>query len=147
MVKLHKFIDLSWTDRFYLARVAILVGLIRVGLILLPFKTLKRAIDRTSGRRLGKDSEVSTEFVDRVVWAVRAVARNTLGDKPCLVQALATKWLLGRAGSDSTLRIGVRKGAGEELLAHAWLIHDGDIVIGGRSSTNKYVSFDSPSQQ
>jgi len=99
MVKLHKFIDLSWTDRFYLARVAILVGLIRVGLILLPFKTLKRAIDRTSGRRLGKDSEVSTEFVDRVVWAVRAVARNTLGDKPCLVQALATKWLLGRAGT------------------------------------------------
>lgn len=144
MERLHKFIDLSWTDRFYLIRVAALVGLIRFGLAILPFKTLRRLLDGSSDRGSSNALDVTGEFVDRVVWAVRAVARNSLGDKPCLVQALATKWLLARAGSESTLRIGVRKGADEELLAHAWLEHDGEIVIGGRSSTYRYVSFDSP---
>lgn len=144
MERLHKFIDLSWKDRLYVVRVAVLVGVIRIGLAVFSFTTLQRLLDRSSVNQTSSGPDVTREFVDRIVWAVRAVARNSLGDKPCLVQALATKWLLARAGSESTLRIGVRKSADNELLAHAWLEHDGEIVIGGRSSTYRYVSFDSP---
>jgi hypothetical protein len=52
----------------------------------------------------------------------------------CLVQALAAKALLSRAGYPTLIRIGVAASEDGKLRAHAWLERDGEIVIGGAGS-------------
>jgi hypothetical protein len=137
MELLRKLVRTSWAEKGLLFRAAVLVLLIRIGLSVLSFKRLQSMLDGTADparRKRTKDES----YIDDVVWAVRALARRTLGDKPCLVQALAARWMLGRAGFDTRLRIGVVKSPKQELLAHAWLDYDGDTVIGGRSSTSRF---------
>jgi hypothetical protein len=52
----------------------------------------------------------------------------------CLPRALALQKLLALHGHESELKIGVAK-SGELLEAHAWLIWDGQIIIGGESAS------------
>ncbi len=50
----------------------------------------------------------------------------------CLVQAVAGGWLIRREGGESIVRFGVAKDADtSEFRAHAWLEHEGRILIGG----------------
>jgi Transglutaminase-like superfamily len=62
--------------------------------------------------------------VGRLVWATAAAARHHLYPMRCLPQALCLRWLLGRHGIESTLRIGVSRQDGG-LAAHAWLERQG----------------------
>ena len=75
----------------------------------------------------------------QLIWAVRAMGKRVLGDKPCLTQALALQWLLRRHGEESSLQIGVRKNQDGEFAAHAWLEQDGQVLIGGKSSPFEYA--------
>lgn len=137
MELLRKLARTSWREKDLLLRAAFLVLLIRVGLHVVSFKRLQRMLDDSADPAEYPRTR-DESYIDDVVWAVRALARRTLGDKPCLVQALAARWMLGRAGFDTRLRIGVVKGPDKELLAHAWLDYEGDTVIGGRSSISRF---------
>lgn len=141
--KLAKLIVLSQSQKYLLLKAAVLVGGIRVGLAVFSYSKVKHLLDRTGSGPHRPTKPPS--YLDDVVWAVRAIARRTLGDKPCLIQALAAQWLLRRTGYATTLRIGVTKKSDHELRAHAWLEYDGDIIIGGCSSPLKYTSLRSMS--
>ena len=68
----------------------------------------------------------------RIGWAVRQSAR-IVPKANCLTQALAAQYLLARSGYRSQLRLGVAKDNAGRLLAHAWLLSDGKVVVGGSS--------------
>lgn len=136
---LNKYLSLDPGDRVLVAQAFVLVGVVRAGLAVVPYRTVYRLLQQTSRRRTVEIDELErARYRRRVVRAVRTVARKLLGDKPCLPQALVAQWFLRRAGVESTLRIGVRKGEKEELLAHAWLEYDEDVIIGGDASPNEY---------
>ena len=61
-------------------------------------------------------------------------------ERPCLTQALVGRLLLARHGIDTVIQIGVTKDDAE-LKAHAWLEHDGTIVLGGAQSRDEYRPF------
>ncbi|MCB1484146.1 MAG: lasso peptide biosynthesis B2 protein [Hyphomicrobiaceae bacterium] len=69
---------------------------------------------------------------------VRAVGRASriTPRATCLVRALALQRLLSQNGLASELRIGVSKNA-NQFSAHAWLIHDNKILIGGDEDTDE----------
>ena len=75
----------------------------------------------------------------RSIRAVERTSRFVPGAR-CLVQAMACKILLARAGIESDLRIGVIRDEARELEAHAWVEIDGRVVHGGRESA-KYTPF------
>lgn len=137
---LNKYLSLDPADRVLVAQAFILVGAVRAGLAVMPYRTIYRVLQQTShGRAVHSLSVVEqAQYRRRVVKAVRTAARKLLGDKPCLPQALAAQWFLRRAGVESTLRIGVRKDEKEELLAHAWLEYGDSVIIGGDSSPDQY---------
>lgn len=140
MSLLHKFLNRSWADRVLLVRAFGLVTAVRVGLSVLPYRTVQR-LTRTAWppRRLSLDSpEAMSTYRRRVVQSVSSVGRRLLGDKPCLTQALVAQRMLSAADYETELKIGVTKD-GQELLAHAWLERDGRIVIGGGNSRARYV--------
>ena len=116
------------------------VTAMRFSLRIMPFKSVLDFVERHHRPALQRqrDEESVLAYQKRVLWAVRAVARRTLGDKPCLPQALAAKWFLARIGKESDLKIGVMKAGSDSLKAHAWLEVDQQIVIGGRKSPQYY---------
>ena len=65
----------------------------------------------------------------RVAWGVRAASRLIPG-ATCLTQALAGQYLLGRAGIEFTVRIGVNANGEKGFAAHAWLVSGGTILLG-----------------
>ena len=77
----------------------------------------------------------------RIAWAVRAAARVIPG-AACLAQALAVQRMLAARGRTSSVEVGVAKNhAGIE--AHAWLVCDGQIVIGGEQA-GAFVPLEAP---
>lgn len=76
----------------------------------------------------------------RTIWAIGAVGRRLMPERPCLTQALVGRLLLAREGVDATLHIGVTK---EEsaLKAHAWLEQGDVVILGGDRSREEYRAF------
>ena len=71
---------------------------------------------------------------DRLAWAVEVASRRIPGTT-CLCRALALQRLLAKNGHGSELRIGVEKN-NDRFGAHAWLVHDGEVLIGASQFGN-----------
>ncbi len=138
MERLRRFLKRSWAEKGLLFQVALMLGGIRIGLSLFPFKTVRRFLAWSSKKPVGSPVDKAT-YYERVIWAVNAVGRRMLGDKPCLPQALVAQWLLRRRGYAAALHIGVAKDTNGELLAHAWVESEGAITIGGHFSPEVYT--------
>jgi hypothetical protein len=122
--RLKRFAGLGPARQMLLLRALFVVGAIRLGLCLLPFRGMQRF-----ARRIGTKSNVACS-ADQYVWAVRAVSRYVPG-ATCLTQALAAQALLARSGHESHIELGVRKDEQSRFLAHAWVVCGDRIVIGG----------------
>ncbi|MDP2996080.1 MAG: lasso peptide biosynthesis B2 protein [Bryobacterales bacterium] len=124
MNRLRRFARLEPGERVLVLRATLLVAAIRLGLWLLPFRALKRIMQR----RLVSSASHPRFSPARLAWAVRAVSRAIPG-ATCLTQALALHYLLTRAGHTARVRIGVSKDAGRSFQAHAWVEHrDGTLL-------------------
>lgn len=80
---------------------------------------------RASGRRSAPISP------DVAAWSVHHSARLVPG-AACLAQALALRYLLTRGDIECLIRIGVKPDSGKGFGAHAWVIHEGRCILGGR---------------
>lgn len=109
----------------------------RVALWVLPYKTVLKLFEPVEGRPLRPRS-----YLWRTAQVSDWVGRTFLGDMPCLSQALAARWLLSRGGYAAELKIGARIEDGT-LAAHAWLEHEGYVILGGRDSPTKYAILES----
>jgi Transglutaminase-like superfamily len=128
---------LSAADRHLLAEAGWLLVLTRIGLWILPYQRLRRALDRKKPSIAAPPREAA----ERVAWAVTAVARR-LPAMTCLVQSLAAHSLLRRRGCPAQLRIGVHTRAGSAtrpLEAHAWVECDGRVVVGTVQNLSDYA--------
>jgi hypothetical protein len=123
--RLTKFRALSRSDKLLLFGCVPVVAATRLGLTLLSYRTLRRWVPDRAGARLASDDEVR-----RLAWGVRHAARIVPGAS-CLTQALAAQFLLARSGRRSQIQVGVAQGSGGQVVAHAWLISNGHVVIGG----------------
>jgi hypothetical protein len=124
MSKLKQFAGLSGAEQFLLLRTWFVVGFIRAGLWVLPFRTMQRFAFRARRKR------ETVYSVEQFVWAVRAVSYYVPG-ATCLTQALAAQVLLTRAGHSSRVEIGVAKNENQQFRAHAWIVLGDRVLIGG----------------
>src|SRR5262245_41577638 len=110
MWKLYRrYTSLDRSRRRLVVEAAALVMLVRVGLRVLRFLTLRRLIDRhVIGTATTRGGAVDRAAVDSIRWAVAAAARR-LPSATCLVQAVAADAMLRRRGIGAELRFGVRR--------------------------------------
>ena len=127
MRRIRKFFNLSSSERRLLIKAWILLGLIRLGLELFPFSTLRKLLDRLRIKLGSLKKEFSEE---QLVWSVTVVSRY-IPKATCLAQALTTQLLLQQAGHQACLHIGVTEADEGCLKAHAWVESQGRILIGG----------------
>lgn len=136
---------MSSRERRLLLVGAAMVACVRILLWILPFKRLVWVVDRTALRSarvapvpLGEDTMVT------IAWGITTAARY-VPRATCLAQALAAQWVFAWFGHPTQLRIGVAKGNGKPLLAHAWLESEGRVVVGRESlEENEYAVLSPP---
>ncbi len=133
--RLRRWLALPAAERAGLWRAFAWLALMRLGLWLLPFRTMRRLLRgvAVAGSAAGAGKALAPE---RVAWAVD-VASRYVPAATCLPRALATYTLLRRQGVPATVRIGVKKGAGG-LEGHAWVEHEGRVLIGGTASPSHF---------
>ena len=134
MRRISKFLNLSSTEQRLLIKTWIVLGLIRLGMALLPFSTLRKLLYRFRSI-LGRSEKEFSE--DRLVWSVGVVSRY-IPKATCLAQAITTQFLLQQAGHQAYLHIGVAEVEKGGLKAHAWVESQGKVLIGGIDS-NQYT--------
>lgn len=125
MRRLRRFLGLPPDDRRLLLRAWRLEVVIRLGLWLLPFRSVRRRVASTR-HRVGPAAPAEADR--RIGWAVTSAARYVPA-ATCLTQALAAKVLLNDAGRGARLTIGVERDAGS-LRAHAWVEGDDGVIVG-----------------
>ncbi|TGT71332.1 lasso peptide biosynthesis B2 protein [bacterium M00.F.Ca.ET.159.01.1.1] len=109
----------------FLAHCLTVVSAVRLALALSSYNRVRALVTRLDAKR-----DASVGDLRRVAWGVATAARFVPG-ATCLTQALAGQYLLARQGSASKISIGIEKGTGSELKAHAWLMSGNHIVLGG----------------
>lgn len=128
---LRRWRELPASDRRLLLEALRELTVVRLALQARPMSALTR--EPAAGSR--------TADPVRIAWAVRAAARAVPG-VACLAQALAVQRMLARRGRMSNVQVGVAK-SDEGLEAHAWLVCDGQIVIGGEQA-DAFVPLEGP---
>ena len=135
--KLRTYCRLSGPERRLALGSILLVALVRLGLWLMPLRTLERVC-----AYLGRPSRRGRAAEKReIVWAVRLAGRY-IPQSTCLVLALATRVLLGRHGYDAQVHIGValdKKDEKHDFRAHAWVESQGEVLIGGAEERGRYA--------
>jgi hypothetical protein len=134
MKRVHKFFNLSSSEQRLLIKAWILLGVIRLGMELFPFSTLRKLLDRLRFLMGGFEKEFSEE---QLVWSI-TVASRYIPKATCLAQALTTQLFLQQAGHQACLHIGVSEAEDGGIKAHAWVESQGRILIGG-FDINKYT--------
>ena len=127
---LIKFIRLSGRNRSLLLRAAGRLWLLRLGLIILPF----RLVHRLAIRKVDEPAVAAPDAddrIDRIVWAVITAGRCLVGNDLCLPQAMAASMMLQREGLPTEFRIGAQTNDKTGISAHAWLEYEGVTIIGG----------------
>lgn len=137
MKRLYKSLCSPSKDRRLLVKSVLLLGMVRLGLWLLPFQTVRRLLTRMR-RAIAELQEGDQASIDEVVWAVTAASRYTPA-ATCLTQALATQVLLSRRGHQASLCIGVARSEQGQFQAHAWVECQGRIVIGGIKALSRFA--------
>lgn len=122
---LARILSLSGSEAFFLCRCLLVVVTVRLGLTLFSYNRVRGVVTRLNARQCASMGELRL-----VAWGVAAAARFVPG-ATCLTQALSGQYLLARKGNASNIRIGIERGTGEQLKAHAWLVSDNQIVLGG----------------
>lgn len=110
-------------------RALAMLWLVRIGLWLLPFGSIRRLIQEMISRIMPA-MPASDVVPSEVAWSVNAAARLVPGST-CLVRALAVRILLARAGIPSLVYVGVRRTA-TGIDAHAWLECQEEMCMGAR---------------
>ena len=94
------------------------------------FELSRKANHHRTRKNLG------TAQIKQISNLIEASAEQLPFECKCFPRAITGKWLLSKQGIKTNLKLGLAKGLKPEkpLLAHAWLVHKGEIII-GRSKT------------
>ena len=127
MSNLDKLRALSFFEVLMLVVSVLTLPVVSLLLKLRGFRKTERTMALLS--RLGMRSEASPVRVDQAARMVSIAAVRGPYKARCLEQAITVWWMLGFMGIRSTIRLGIYK-SGESVEAHAWVLHEGKIVIG-----------------
>jgi hypothetical protein len=129
--KVGQFLRLDGADRLLLVEAVLLLALSRLALLALPFRRIIPWLERMPD---SPDADAATILAVR--RAVLRAARHVPWNAVCLPQAMACKAMLARRGQGSALHIGAAMTDRKELMAHAWLVAGGMVVVGEEAVGN-----------
>jgi Transglutaminase-like superfamily len=116
---------MSAAERRLICEAALMLALARLIVLTVPFRFMTPWL-----RRAPATASCDQKLLLAVRQAVRIAARNVPWNAVCLPQALAAKAMLARRGCGSAFYLGATFNSNSNLIAHAWLVAGGQVVIG-----------------
>src|SRR5260370_22218921 len=98
MAAIGKFLRLSWREQKLVAGAVLALSAVRIGLIALPFATVRGIVARRY-RRL--DNKTSRPALERVTWAIEVASHYVPGGSNCLGRGLSRGYVLRPGGYPS----------------------------------------------
>ena len=145
MHKIYKF--LSWSPRDLRMMIKTYFTLICINLLLqvIPFNYMRKFIASQSknNKRTINDSMV----VHKIVETIEIASRYTPRKSTCLVKALTGYYLLTKHKIPVEMCIGVKLGLPGQLDAHAWIVYQGEVILGYLDNLPAYTKLTSPSMK
>ena len=138
MPRLRRFLRLTTLKRRLFVQAFLLLEFVRLGLWILPFRTLRCLLSRVS-KGPTKPRSTGRPSPEEIAWIVEVASRHSPRAKTCLTQALAAQILLTRHGYPALVHLGVLRGKQKQFQAHAWVESEGRIVIGGGRELERYA--------
>lgn len=138
MRRLRRLWRLPAAERSLFVQAGLLVLAVRLGLWLLPFRTVLRCVRQLLPANGTVDMVADPTITNRVARAVAVTSRH-IPAASCLTQALATQVLLRRRRQPAVLQIGVARNPAGRFMAHAWIESQGRIVIGNLPNLNEFT--------
>lgn len=86
-----------------------------------------KSIERSTVKVSSKKKPIDPVRVSRTVSRIAKFVPGAL----CLCQAIVAQRQSARFGYETTIKVGVKSNAQSHLLAHAWLIYEQRVVLGG----------------
>ena len=129
--KLESFRRLSGRDRAMALEAALMLAVARLLVVTTPFRLVAPWL-----RRAPDGPDVDDEIARAVGQAVTLAARNVPWNAVCLPQAIAAKAMLARRGLGSAFHLGAGFDQSGKLIAHAWLVAGGRVVVGGAAMSD-----------
>ena len=136
MSNLDKLRALSFSEFLMLVVSVLTLPIVSVLLKLRGFRKTERFMALFS--RLGIQPEASPVRVEQAARMVSIAAVRGPYKARCLEQAITVWWMLGVMGISSTIRLGIYK-SGQSVEAHAWVLHEGKIVIGQMNEQKEFT--------
>jgi hypothetical protein len=134
---LHRFKRISWAQRRVLAEACLLVPLVHQLQQRLPFARWHPLLLARAASAQRRGARVAS--AQDVAWAVGVAADWLPGEFKCLPRAYAAHWLLARHGYPSEVQVGVARDAAGKVEAHAWVVHQDQIVVGLVEDMRRFV--------
>ncbi|MEN6313945.1 MAG: lasso peptide biosynthesis B2 protein [Clostridiaceae bacterium] len=128
------------TERILLVEAFLLLGMARLGVMILPFRWLAKSLGHHMKQTDTQLPPADLPLAHMVGAAVRSAANYTPWKSVCLPQAVAAQWMLKRRNIPGTVYLGVMKDETkpEKLAAHAWL-RCGHIILTGAKGHHQYT--------
>ena len=120
-------LGLSVRRRLLMLVALVVVAIVRLNLVVFSYHSVRRLIPA------GRVAIAPPTMCIRISHAVENAARFVPG-ATCLTQAFSVQWMLALRGFVSEIKIGVAEEGGR-LHAHAWLVSEGHVVIGGKAES------------
>lgn len=134
MRRLLKFIRLRKEERNYFLLSIYLMACYRIALRLKPLQQIITEVRFKAEQAQPAKNVLTLSRASRLAH----VAGNLVPLSTCLSKSLAGHILLAGQGYQTKIHIGVSKDNTSGFEAHAWLTHDGTIVIGQLPDLQKY---------
>lgn len=137
MNRLLKFLQLPRNEKWLFLQTAIILASVTLGLRIFPWLKMQSFLLTTAKRHLR--SSASRPPVQSIKRAVTAAGRF-IPKATCLPQALTAQHLLIWNSYPAEFQIGVAKDGNGKLEAHAWVISENKIIIGGEQNSSRFTS-------
>jgi Transglutaminase-like superfamily len=123
--KLQAFLGMPGSTRLLVCEAILTLALARLIVLTVPFRLVAQWLSRAP-----QTSPSDKALLLRVRTAMTVAARNVPWSAVCLPQAMAAKAMLARRGCGSSFHLGANYNAQGKLIAHAWLVAGGTVVVG-----------------
>ena len=123
--KLATVLRMNAADRWLVCEAALMLASARLIVLTIPLRFVVPWL-----RRAPETASCDEQLLRAVGRAITIAARNVPWNAVCLPQALAAKAMLARRGCGSAFHLGATFDPNGKLIAHAWLVAGGQVVVG-----------------
>lgn len=110
--------------------VFVLLFLFRIIILTVPFKIYARRLECKFSQKSKLSLKLQNGYARLIGYTIMKISKYTPWESKCLVQSLATKFLLRRFKIPNTLIIGVGFEDDARFISHAWVNVQNTTIVG-----------------